>query len=702
MSAHDFKTTVLPALLVGTSRQPIDFSRLSDAAISPADPKSGLKALALTGQALRFERPAPPSDYAAIPIRNPSRRNVPEALRPMLVRMFGDGDATVLPFFRSGYHDSLQLAMALAFEARRLQPHPFDFHLMRSFLRAHAERLGPAACRWVDREKGAEEKRGYFDVDELNDGNWHQTTPARRQQYIEDRRRQDANAGRALVEAVWPNEAADLRVSLLQALRQGLCSADAAFLEGLAKDRAPRVRELAERYLSRLPGATGQNPALRSVMERIVRHEAGFIRKRVTLKLELPATVIGNGWRGWVAESFEEVEVDELARGLGLGAAEMIAAAAQDRCLPTALTIMAFRQGNTAIARQAYEATPETQPRQFAPANLINLHWGTLVKSDGGRGTFREAWRVSWRPEFSIALAEALVFGVTVEEAASNATLDRAARTSSIAELADLVRAALVADLESTAKATISRLQEAAVSASDITDLMKAVSPLVTILRYGTARKLPGEALRALVTALAVEVNAGVRLGSHQLDEQTARARLAAMRDYDEAVGFFGDHALLETWRRQLALMLDDDQVTASIAGFCLRRLHDLRIWDEGTVAAAFSRHIGGRPPLLAGGFLESFLSGGAEIVLQDRPLLHLVDAWLCRLGEEDFMEALPLLRRSFTSFDADARKRLLAEIGKGGRETVSFDAMEQSGDNLAFDRALPLLLRILGVGVEE
>ena len=45
--------------------------------------------------------------------------------------------------------------------------------------------------------------------------------------------------------------------------------------------------------------------------------------------------------------------------------------------------------------------------------------------------------------------------------------------------------------------------------------------------------------------------------------------------------------------------------------------------------------------------------------------------------------------------------ERLLAEIGKGGRETVSFDAMEQSGDNLAFDRALPLLLRILAVGVE-
>ena len=155
---------------------------------------------------------------------------------------------------------------------------------------------------------------------------------------------------------------------------------------------------------------------------------------------------------------------------------------------------------------------------------LIKIPWGTLIEADGGRGTFREMWRLSWRPEFSIALAEALIFGVTIEEAAGNATLDRAARTSSISELADLVRAALVVDLAGAATAVIGRLQEAAVGAGDITDLMKAVSPLVGILRYGTARKMPEDALRALVTALAVEVNAGARHASHQLDDDAARA----------------------------------------------------------------------------------------------------------------------------------------------------------------------------------
>jgi hypothetical protein len=153
-----------------------------------------------------------------------------------------------------------------------------------------------------------------------------------------------------------------MRFMLLQALRQGLCSADAAYLEGLVKDRAPRVRELAERYLSRLLGMARQNSAVKSIVERIVRRDVGILRKRPTLKLELPTTVTGDAWRGWVAESFEDVELEELASALGLRAAEMIDAAAQDRCLSMAVTIMAFRHENTAVARRAYEAMPEALP----------------------------------------------------------------------------------------------------------------------------------------------------------------------------------------------------------------------------------------------------------------------------------------------------------------------------------------------------
>jgi hypothetical protein len=71
---------------------------------------------------------------------------------------------------------------------------------------------------------------------------------------------------------------------------------------------------------------------------------------------------------------------------------------------------------------------------------------------------------------------------------------------------------------------------------------MKAVSPLVRVLRYGTARRLPEDALRSLIRSISVEINAGVPMGSRGLDEETTAARIAAMEAYDEALRLFAEY----------------------------------------------------------------------------------------------------------------------------------------------------------------
>jgi hypothetical protein len=331
--------------------------------------------------------------------------------------------------------------------------------------------------------------------------------------------------------------------------------------------------------------------------------------------------------------------------------------------------------------------------------NLIQVPWGKLLEAEAGRGTFREVWMLRWVPELSVALAEALIHGVTIEQAAGNRTLERAEASNSVTELAELIRAALVADLPETATSCIERLQEAAIHASDITDLMSAIAPLVRVLRYGSAREMPEDGLRALVIAMSAEVNAGVRVGSHSLDQDAATARVQAMRAYDDALGIFADALLSENWRRQLGLMVEDDQVAASVAGLSLRRLHDLLVWDLPAVAAAFSRHTSGQELQKAGAFLENFLSGGSEVILQDQPLLQLIDAWLCELNEQEFVETLPLLRRSFAGFDAVARRRLMETIDKGPMVDSGVKPMPDMEHDGAFAEALPLLYRILGIG---
>ncbi|MGO4569645.1 DUF5682 family protein [Rhizobium sp. 2YAF20] len=328
--------------------------------------------------------------------------------------------------------------------------------------------------------------------------------------------------------------------------------------------------------------------------------------------------------------------------------------------------------------------------------NLIGVHWGRLIDAEAGRGTYREIWRLAWSPDMSVGLAEALVWGLTIEQAAGTATVDRGRKAGGVAQLSDLVRGALVADLPEAASACIDLLQAAAAQSSDITDLMNAVAPLVRIVRYGSARKLPEAELRALINALSVEVNAGIRIGSRQLDDDATSKRMMAMRAYDEALGLFADVALLDEWRRQLALIVDDEQVVTPVIGFSLRRLHDLGLWDETQIAAAFSRKIIGETAARAGAFVEAFIAGAAEVLIQDQALLFLIDEWLCGLNEEVFVESLPLLRRALSGFDMIGRKRIMARIA-GGRKEPSV-AMETAEHNPVFERALPLLRQILGL----
>jgi hypothetical protein len=329
--------------------------------------------------------------------------------------------------------------------------------------------------------------------------------------------------------------------------------------------------------------------------------------------------------------------------------------------------------------------------------DILGLGWGRLLEADSSRGTFREIWQLHWKPEMAIRLAEAAPYGVTVEQASAAMIISKAGIEDDVAQLADVVKRALLADLSEAAEACIGRLQAAAVHVADVAALMRAVVPLVGVIRYGTARKMPETALRSLVSALSVEINAGLVMGSQNIEEELAQSLVQSMRAYDSALSMFEDAALVDGWRGQLAAVAENYACSPAVAGLALRILHDAGAWAEDRVAAVFSGRVIGEDVRKAGAFLESFLSGSAEILIQDQSLLFVMDDWMTSLDEEMFIEILPLLRRAFSGFDMTGRSRILERVSAGRRDGAVADVFEYESDP-AFDRALGLLQTILGI----
>ncbi|MEM7690522.1 MAG: DUF5682 family protein [Pseudomonadota bacterium] len=336
--------------------------------------------------------------------------------------------------------------------------------------------------------------------------------------------------------------------------------------------------------------------------------------------------------------------------------------------------------------------------------NLIGVDWGVLIDAEAGRGTFRETWRIEWKPSLSVQLAEALVYGTTVEIAAANRTVQRAQETGDVTQLAAMVTSCLLADLPAAAQAAITRLQAAAVVSGDIAALMQTVPTLVSILRYGTARPIPKEQVSALISALAVEVNAAASSACADIEAGEAAAFASAMSEYDRALTLFDDADLSEIWDRELAAIAGHDRCAASVRGLALRILHDRVVWPIDDVVAVLSRALTPpAPPSDAGAFVESFLAGGAEVLLQDRVLLTALDGWLMALDDESLVELLPMLRRGFSGFAESGRQRILAALGKGEIATQSgapdLNAGGERDVSSEFtQQALPLLRTIMGI----
>jgi len=318
---------VLPSLLGGTSRHPLPVDL-----IRPSSPSSdgALEMLSLVGQALRFEHTPTPDSFMVEPEIKDERKILADDLRRPLIRLLTGKNATEHP----------ARALARTFDRLRLRPHPFDLPLIDAFVRSNAEKLGPTAQHWADRQKPEAETQSYFDPELLDDTNWAQATPSRRVAYLEQRRRDDADAARALVESTWGQEDADARFRLLQVFQTGLTMADQPFLSKLEKDRAPRVRTLAAKFLSRLRTGT-ENPALRACLERIKQSQTGLLRKRNALQLELPANVKDQAGSRWILQAFNDVSFSELAGAFKLAEKELVEAAVKDEPLLLALALIA-------------------------------------------------------------------------------------------------------------------------------------------------------------------------------------------------------------------------------------------------------------------------------------------------------------------------------------------------------------------------
>ena len=316
---------------------------------------------------------------------------------------------------------------------------------------------------------------------------------------------------------------------------------------------------------------------------------------------------------------------------------------------------------------------------------ILGIGWGEVTDDlVRGTGTFHETWTLRWRPELSVAIIDAAVWGTTVAGAAS-------ARIVSIAESADrlsvvtgAVVRVLLASLDEALGPVLRALDSRAAADADVISLMTAVPSLVRAVRYGTVRGTPTQALSAVVDALCVRICAGLPAAAGGLADDAAVALRDAMDGLHGALALHEGSAsgARSGWLAALAALAERRDVHGLVAGRVTRMLADTGTLDWPAAARRFGAALSaGVPAAGKAHWAEGFLSGGAGgsgglLLVHDRDLLGVLDAWVGSLRADEFEVVLPMLRRTFGEFTAPER----ASIGRAVRSLAGGGLSRLSG----------------------
>ncbi|HEV7721793.1 MAG TPA: DUF5682 family protein [Iamia sp.] len=339
--------------------------------------------------------------------------------------------------------------------------------------------------------------------------------------------------------------------------------------------------------------------------------------------------------------------------------------------------------------------------RLFHRLAVLAVPWGEQVDAGRTRGTFKEAWRLEWRPELSVALIDASGAGTTIEAAAAE-TLARRAEDADVAALTTIVEAALLADLPAAVAATVAVLEERSARQHDVLRLMAAIEPLARLARYGDVRRVDTEVVEGVLRGMAARVAIGLGPACASLDDDAAGEVRGLVDGVSRGLALLSDDDLRDGWLAALAQVADQDRVHGSVAGRATRILLDAGRVEAAEASARLSRALSRAADAAAGAaWLDGFLAGDAALLLHDPALLAVLDEWIATVPAEAFDDVLPLVRRTFSGFTRPERRQVGDRVRRldGSGSARAVPGTSDDVDPARAARARPVLRQILGVG---
>ena len=329
--------------------------------------------------------------------------------------------------------------------------------------------------------------------------------------------------------------------------------------------------------------------------------------------------------------------------------------------------------------------------------NILEIPWGIQeAVSDQVKGSFHENWRLKWKPVYMIELIDKGAWGNTIAEAAENKMkiiIDNAQDTIS---LVNYLEKCILAGLEILVDQLSVKMRSMAVDAPDISQFLQSLPILVRILRYPSHRVVSPDKIYQWLNTLIPYICSGLPSAAYQISDEPAQILEQQISDAHAAIYLIDGNEFIEQWENALHITFQLEGVNMRINGLVMRILMERDKLDLDFILARLTLILSkGNEPLQVAFWLEGFFKRGVYLLQYQEEMFDSLDLWISQIKEDHFPEVLPLLRRTFSLFNAGAKQEIWEKVTQSNKELPKTEIPLNLNDP-QIKEFLPLFQKIL------
>lgn len=293
--------------------------------------------------------------------------------------------------------------------------------------------------------------------------------------------------------------------------------------------------------------------------------------------------------------------------------------------------------------------------------DVIDIPFGSLQKAGKfDKGSFKEYWKLKWKPEYYIKVIELSQYGNTISEVAEVLLQKQTVSANTLATVIECIEITLACGITKILEVQLQKANELATTDQDLLNTISFVTKAIQIINYSNLRGLNLDQMNTIIQLLFEKICIHLPLECNDLENEVATEYILGIEKLNNSISLLED-ALQERWMMALKKLNAQSNVSYQIFGFTSRILFDRTEIGEEELIRLF-RYVFSfaTAETKSVQWLEGFTRGTGLLLIYYPRLWQILDTWISDLEHEPFQENLPLLRKVFSKFSSVERQKML------------------------------------------